>query len=304
MELLSQWASAKGYRAALGPAEAALEARAEVLQRASCGELEPEFNRQWLAWLEGEPSPEERSARTALVVAIPSTAKTISFDLRDSSIRALVPPTYGEDTRMDEAVRLELEAAFPQLRAGLAVARAPRKALAARLGLALYGRNNITYAPGLGSYILLCAYLTGAIEPPAESVPRAVQSLAECESCGACADACPTGAISADRFLLRAQRCIVRYNELADPWPSWLAPSVHTCLVGCMACQEICPCNAGLLRTIDSGLRFPREETEVMLSDSPDRSSAPWPAIRQKLASLGLEGYEAVIGRNLGALIR
>ena len=39
---------------------------------------------------------------------------------------------------------------------------APIKTVAAMLGLVRYGRNNIAYADGIGSYLQLCGYITDA----------------------------------------------------------------------------------------------------------------------------------------------
>ena len=59
---------------------------------------------------------------------------------------------------------------------------APLKPLAVRLGLVRYGRNNVTYAPGMGSYIQLLGYLTDASLPlPDGWRPQEPTLLPECE---------------------------------------------------------------------------------------------------------------------------
>ncbi len=306
LKTLQEWAGARGYRVAAGPATLLAEAIEDVRGRAARGELEAELEAKWLRWYIGAALAPDLGSRAVIVVAVPCPELRISFELPGSVAEARVPPTYGEDARMDQQVLRELKALLPELAGDLAPLRGPRKALAARLGLTEYGRNNITYAPGLGSYLLLCAVLTGDVQPPPAPHParRTVTAMAACASCDACLKACPTGAIPRQRFLLNAERCLVGFNEAPGSWPQWIPASAHNCLVGCMACQEVCPCNEGMLRDRDSGVIFTREETRALLGEAPRAGVAPWPAIVEKLAGLGLEGYLPVIGRNLEALLR
>jgi epoxyqueuosine reductase len=179
---------------------------------------------------------------------------------------------------------------------------APLKSLAARLGLVRYGRNNLTYCPGFGSYLQLFGYVTDAPLPiPQGWQPSEPALLPTCESCTACRDACPTGAIGEDRVLLRAERCLTSVNENPGPWPAWL-PRRALRLVGCLSCQTVCPENAGLTVT-ESGVTFSPEETEAILADQADRVGSVREAIRAKLDRLGPLNEEAVLGRNLRALI-
>ena len=61
------------------------------------------------------------------------------------------------------------------------------------------------------------------------------------QNCHACRLSCPTGAISFDRFLLRAERCIVLHNEKRGdlPFPSWMNSSWHNCIIGCLRSGKV-----------------------------------------------------------------
>jgi epoxyqueuosine reductase len=150
-----------------------------------------------------------------------------------------------------------------------------RKALAARLGLTAYDLNNITYSAELGSYIWIVAFAAAArLGPWGDPKPHRPEMLAECESCGRCRDACPTGAIPHDRFLLRAERCLTCGTKLPGPLPAWFPSDAHNCLIGCMVCQEVCPYNQGLLKTRDSGVIFDKAETSALIAGNNEMTPA------------------------------
>ncbi|HWQ11133.1 MAG TPA: 4Fe-4S double cluster binding domain-containing protein, partial [Holophaga sp.] len=163
-----------------------------------------------------------------------------------------------------------------------------------------YGRNNITYAPDLGSYLQLCGYWTDAALP-APTLPGQPGLMTECEGCDRCRKACPTGAIGTDRMLLHAERCLSHANENPGVWPAWAASGPHRCLVGCLLCQKACPANPRL-EVADSGVTFSHEETAALL-DGPDYLAPDLQAsIKAKLAQLGPEYLAPSLGRNLQAL--
>ena len=177
----------------------------------------------------------------------------------------------------------------------------PKKLLAVRSGLAAYGKNNITYVPGSGSFHRLVAFHT---DVHCEEDPWQEPTMVErCQNCEACLRRCPTGAITADRFLLRAERCLTFHNEKdsAVAFPEWLDPAWHTCLVGCMYCQLVCPENRHVAQWVEEGPRFSQEETALILQgvapgQLPD-------AALDGLKQFGLLDIYEVLARNLRVLL-
>jgi epoxyqueuosine reductase len=300
IERLQRWASSRGYRVVWGPLGAVDDARDEIAARRSRGELDEDFYREELEPLAADGVSRPGSA--VVVVAVPRPAHRVRFRLEGGSIDALLPPTYVRYRATFEDVRQDLA------REGLAGARVehlgwPIKSVAARLGLVRYGRNNVTYVPGLGSYVQLCGFVTDAPLPVEAAAPPAEPALLdECASCGACLSACPTGAIEEDRVLLRAERCLTLANETAGAFAAWVPGWAHNCLIGCLLCQQACPVNAPL--TIeDTGLGFSEDETRGLLDGSVAAKGRSENGVRLKLAWLGQPYAEPVIGRNLRALL-
>jgi epoxyqueuosine reductase len=176
----------------------------------------------------------------------------------------------------------------------------PLKTLAACAGLARYGRNNIAYVPGLGSYLIFGACVSDA-PPPADAPWAEPLELERCERCSACLRACPTGAIGADRFLLHTERCLTWVNEDEVPFPAWVDPAWHTCAVGCLRCQQVCPENALVDLAIAPPEEFDEEESRLILAAAAPSELSP--ATSVKLERCGLDYSPALIARNIAALL-
>jgi ferredoxin len=96
--------------------------------------------------------------------------------------------------------------------------------------------------------------------------------------------------------------------------PEWAKPPASVCLIGCMACQEVCPENKGRLKYVPSGVEFTAEETEAVLEAGlgmrPVAKGEPHGGRKEAYASalakfgrLGLTEDLDVVGRNLRAIL-
>ncbi len=183
---------------------------------------------------------------------------------------------------------------------GYCVERAvlPLKLLAVRSGLAKYGKNNISYIDGMGSFIRLEAYYTD-YEFPDDWQEK--QLMKPCATCSLCHDACPTRCIPGDRVLIHADHCLAHFNENPGEFPEWIPSQAHNALVGCMRCQLVCPQNRKYQQMNTRSLVFSEEETTILLEN---RSRERMPrTLKEKLLAFDIDEYYSILGRNLSALI-
>ncbi len=296
---LLQWAESRDYEVGWTGAETIREVVADIEERRRDGELDVTFAHENLSF---DAGPATRGDPwKALVIVTPRPAYIVRFVVGGRTIEAPLPPTYQRYRPLFEETRKELAETVLK-GATVETLDVPLKLFAARLGLVRYGRNNITYSPTAGSYLQLFGYLTDADLPvEARRSLQAAMLMDECSDCGVCTALCPTSAIRDDRILLHVDRCLTLANETPGPWPSWVPPSAHNALIGCLACQRICPANPAL-PTADSGVVFDEAETDVLLAES-GRTGPLWASIRRKLEVLGRSYDEEVVGRNLKAFL-
>lgn len=234
-----------------------------------------------------------------VIVSVHQPITRSSFTWRGKVYHADIPPTYigkVDDARVKDALAKIVEPAGYQLVKTLL----PAKTLAVRSGLAQYGRNNITYVPGYGSFHRLMVFATdGVFQEDSWGESRVMKA---CESCFICRDKCPTHCIPTDRFLLHAENCLTWHNESATPLADWIKPDWHNALVGCMRCQLVCPVNKNQLEEIVPGPSFSEQETELILQKSP-MDLLP-DETRRKLAEIAMDDSSEVLGRNLELLIK
>lgn len=174
----------------------------------------------------------------------------------------------------------------------------PLKRLAVQSGLAVYGRNNITYVEGMGSFFSFSAFYS---DLPYEADTWSEARVADrCADCSICLKTCPTGAIRFDRFLIDNERCLSCLNERGGDFPEWLSPTVHHCIYDCLRCQMGCPMNRDHVDKVASPVAFDEGETELLLAGAP-ASSYP-AAMERKSKLLGLDQWPDGIPRNLQVL--
>lgn len=246
--------------------------------------------------------PEELSnPQSLIVIATPHPPTPVIFHYRGREYSLLVPPTYaGYNTIPLELERLMTPILSP---AGyrLARARIPFKRTVVSSGLGRYGRNNLCYIEGMGSFFELEAFYSDL--PCEVDHWQDPKILDRCSTCSACLKLCPTKAIAPDRFLLHAERCLTFHNERPGeiPFPEWINKSAHNALIGCMTCQVVCPENVVVKKWKTAPIEFSELETNLILKGGgPEALGA---VVMTKLTHIGLSASWKLLPRNLGAFL-
>ncbi|MBW2412410.1 MAG: hypothetical protein JRF72_21630 [Deltaproteobacteria bacterium] len=261
------------------------------------GLLDKELYDAYLASFDFECQRKFAGAKSLIIISIPQPQVRIIFAREGKSYPVIVPPTYS--FWADDQVADLLEAHLGPQGYRLQKVRLPQKLLAVRSGLAKYGKNNITYVKGSGSFHRPVVFVS---DFPSESDSWNEPAVLElCKTCRACEKACPTAAIGSDRFLLHAEQCLTFLNERSPDFPDWLSPDWHNCLVGCMVCQRVCPANKDVVKWIEAGATFDQAETDLILNDVPPER-LPRETL-EKLKKQGMMAYYDVLGRNLRVLM-
>lgn len=114
------------------------------------------------------------------------------------------------------------------------------KPIFARLPGLTQGRNTLSYLEGVGSRFHAKLFAVDA--PMAPTIHLAEKShTRHCGDCTRCMDACPTGAITPDGFVV--ERCLRYWMLLGKPTPEPLRRAMGNRLIGCDQCQRCCPHN-------------------------------------------------------------
>jgi epoxyqueuosine reductase len=287
-----------GYRGKIVPIEHLQELQKDLEGHRRTGALCAEIYQKYFAQLDYRVPTSLPAAKSCIIVATPQPQVKVSFTLNGTVIPLLVPPTYAYagDVQVKNLIEHLLEPNGYHLEKMML----PLKLLAVRSGLAQYGKNNITYVPGMGSFQRLVAFCTDV--PCLEDPWQEPQVMESCQTCSACLKGCPTGAIASDRFLLHAERCLTLHNESTEAFPAWIEASWHHCLIGCLRCQKCCPVNQPVLTWIEEQATFSEDETTLLLQGV-SRDSLPVETAR-KLDDLGILEDVALLPRNLGVLFK
>ncbi len=287
----------QGYKGQIVSVHRLSELEREIKHLHSHGLFSEEFYKKWLTSFKFNPPATLPGAKSLIVVAFPQPQHRAIFNWRGKRLPLLIPPTYLHYP--DQKIEEILEGILNPLGFRLAKTELPLKLLATRGGLGSYGKNNICYIPGMGSFHRLMAFFSDL--PFAEENWQDSKMMERCQNCSACLKSCPTGAITDERFLLRAELCLTFLNEGKGDFPSWINPSWHNCLVGCMNCQKVCPENKKFKGWIEDKEEFSEKETRLLL-DGISQNNLPIQTLR-KIENLDLIEYFDLLPRNLRVLI-
>jgi epoxyqueuosine reductase len=286
-----------GFQGKIVSIEHVKELKTEIMARYQKGLLDPDLYDAYLASFDFTCQQKLKDARSLIILAVPQPQIKVIFFQNGTPYPVVIPPTYY--SAIDNDVANLLKTLLEPQGYRLQKVRLPEKLLAVRSGLAQYGKNNITYVKGMGSFQRPVVFISDY--PCEEDSWGKATVLQHCENCSACLKACPTNAIVSDRFQLYAERCLTFHNERSKAFPQWLSPAWHNCLVGCMICQKVCPANKDVVKWIEAAAAFDNEETGLFLNGvSEQRLSRETVA---KLKKLDMIRYYDILGRNLKALI-
>lgn len=274
----------------------------EIEGRHIQGLFNEEFYQEGLTFFSFRSPEDIPKAASLIVVAVPRPQTKVSFTWSGKTLTLILPPTYLGFRDIARQIRGLLKEWLAPEGYHVTSAKLPQKLLSVRSGLAEYGRNNISYIPGMGSFFQPEVFYSDL--PCQEDTWREPCIMDRCQDCQVCLTQCPTGAITSERFLLRAERCLVFHNERSPdhPFPDWIDPASHNCLIGCMLCQQCCPEDEAFLEWFEGNEAFSHEETSLLLRGT---SSDQLPATtKAKLERLGLYDYLEILPRNLGVFFR
>ncbi len=106
-------------------------------------------------------------------------------------------------------------------------------------GLGHLGMHGGLVRPREGSWFILAEVITSLDLEPDAPMPG------DCGVCGACVEACPTGALVAGG-VVDSRRCVAYLTVESRGWiPRELREGVGDMVFGCDRCQEVCPHNQG-----------------------------------------------------------
>jgi epoxyqueuosine reductase len=214
------------------------------------------------------PNTELPEAKTIIIAALPQPIVRLTFSWQGKNYPGEVAPTYfaqADEVRAESILKKVLgDAGYTISRA-----RLPLKTLAVRSGLARYGKNNLAYVAGMGSFCRLIAFYT---DMPCEGDNwRESAVIPSCKNCQLCREKCVNGSITTERFLIHAENCLGFLHDIDPGKAYWVErqPAWPNALIGCMLCQSVCPVNKPYLNNIKNGPSFSERETSLILSKIP-----------------------------------
>jgi len=209
----------------------------------------------FLPWINGrmfqsDPKTEMPDCQSVIALAYDYASVHFPEELTHMIGRAYLSRSYVPREDSICGARLQLFENFLKQK-GLKVRQAslnlPLRQFARKAGVTSFGKNNFSYVDGVGSFVILYAFLVDQVLEYDEP-----EKMSKCpENCHRCMDACPTGAI-VEPFHLEPSRCVgycnwMRRGESGSKFdavvPREMRPLLGTRIHGCDACQEACPRN-------------------------------------------------------------
>jgi epoxyqueuosine reductase len=235
--------------------------------------------------------------RYIIVVAIPQKSSIVTLNMRKRKLDVIIPPTYVYKLDQDKIYKILLKI-FKDV-SKISYAYLPKKLIAVRSGLAEYGRNNICYIKGMGSFNRLETYY---IDFPLNIDNWFQESMMkECNNCSKCITACPNKCIRENKFVIKAENCLTYFNENLNDFPDWIDNSSHNALIGCMICQNVCPVNKNY-KNKEKISSISKKELDIILNGLEKNNLTE--KLEEKLKNINMDEYISVLPRNIKVLMR
>ncbi|MFW9980119.1 MAG: 4Fe-4S double cluster binding domain-containing protein [Candidatus Thorarchaeota archaeon] len=243
-------------------------------------------------------------AKSVVVMAVYTPLLKAYFHYKDVRHEVLVPHYYNDGITETHLIRTVKNQIIGKqgYRIENAKIHVLLKRLAVRSGLGKYGRNNLCFVEGMGSFVRLHAFFTDYRF--AEDNWTEAMLMDRCANCKICLRNCPTGSISEKSFIVDVERCIPLYNEIPGEFPKWIESASHSALMGCMRCQLPCPANSSVIEKAQILTEVAEEETESLIEESLNEEQTA--LLSEKTRMFIPEEawyYVPVLARNLRALI-
>jgi epoxyqueuosine reductase len=272
--------------------------QAEINEWKRNGLITEKFYEQNYGQFSFQPPTTLQNARSIIVIGVPQKIIPVEFFHKWKRYQTVIPPTY---------VYSEIRATCKEIlsrilgKKGYSVERAilPMKLLAVKSGLGKYGKNNICYVDGMGSFTRLEAFYTDYEFPTDDWCEKEI--MESCTTCSLCQNACPTQCIPKERFLIHADHCLTYFNENEGNFPPSIPVQSHNALIGCMHCQIVCPQNKKFLEYNRNVIGFTEEEISCILRKT-SREQIPQ-SLAKKLVDINLYEDYPHLQRNFTVLM-
>lgn len=239
------------------------------------------------------------SIHSLIIIATPSPQVDIKFQIENKEFWLKIPPIYSDRLELAGRIKEITSEIFDNNGYKTFPVILPKKLIAVKSGLAKYGKNNLAYVNGMGSYHRLTLF---AADLHCENDSwQKTQMLGRCEKCFACQKSCPTSAIGDNNFVIKAERCLAYLNEQTGLFPDWVDPISHNCIIGCIKCQDSCPENKSYISASKFKEEFNEKETHMILNEIPYDELPE--NLQTKISNLCLKYYYKQLSRNISPLI-
>ena len=257
--------------------------------------------------LDFTPPAAVAAPRSLIVVAVPHACARVTVVVDGEEVTVPIPTTYCHHDEIQAEVAATLAASLAPAGLAAALMRLPEKLLAVCAGLARYGRNNIAYVDGWGSFVELVACVSD-LGPGRRPLDRRARAAALRVLRGL-----PAGL--PDRRHRRGPFSAARralpdapQRERASRSRSGSTRRGTTVSVGCLRCQRCCPEDLAVRDEVAETAAFDERETGLLVAGVDHGLLGREPRLREKLGDLGLLGYDdeflgVALARNLRALL-